>query len=310
MSEQAAAAAALPAVTVLMATHDGARFLREQVDSILAQRGVEVRLVISDDASTDGTRELLRSLAADESRISLLEPVDLGSAHANFLRLIAEAPWDGAAAVAFSDQDDVWHVERLAAQLEQLRGADAVSANVVADYGDRRTLIDKAQAQRSLDFVLESAGPGCTFVLSARAFDLVRRTVLDDPEAADAPIHDWLVYAIVRAAGMRWHIDPAPVIDYRQHDANVAGANVGWRQAGRRLRRLGSGEFRREAAVVARIAARVADEPERSRLTSVAALLERDDLGARLALLRGVGSLRRRGADRAALAAVLLLGLW
>ncbi|WP_425843359.1 glycosyltransferase [Agrococcus sp. TSP3-2-1] len=310
MSERAAAAAGLPAVTVLMATHDGARFLREQVASILAQRGVEVRIVVSDDGSTDGTRELLRSLAADEPRVVLLEPVELGSAHANFMRLIAEAPWDGASAVAFSDQDDVWHAERLAAQLEQLRDADAVSANVVADYGDRRTLIDKAQAQRSLDFVLESAGPGCTFVLAPRAFDLVRRTVLRDPEAADAPIHDWLVYAIVRAAGMRWHIDPAPVIDYRQHDANVAGANLGWRQAGRRLRRLRSGEFRRESAVVARIAARVADEPDRSQLSAIAALLERDDLRARLALLRGVGSLRRRGTDRAALAGILLLGLW
>ncbi|QUW18561.1 glycosyltransferase [Agrococcus sp. Marseille-Q4369] len=297
-------------VVVLMATHNGASFLEEQVASILAQRGVEVRVVISDDGSTDGTRDLLRTIAAEEPRVVLLEPVELGSAHANFLRLIADAPWDGASVVAFSDQDDVWHVERLAAQVDQLRGVDAVSANVVADYGDRRILIDKAQPQRSLDFVLESAGPGCTFVLSARAFELVRRTVVEDPETAAAPIHDWLVYAIVRAAGMRWHIDPTPVIDYRQHADNVAGANLGWRQARRRLRRLRSGGFRREAAVVTRIAARVAAEPERTRLHAVAALLERDDLAARLVLARGVGSLRRRPADRVALAALLLLGLW
>ncbi|MGM1030798.1 MAG: glycosyltransferase [Actinomycetota bacterium] len=298
-----------PLVVVLLATHDGAAFLREQVDSILAQRGVDVRIVVSDDASTDTTPALLDELAADP-RIVLLPGGSYGSAHANFLRLIREAPIEGAAAIAFSDQDDIWNDERLAKQLRQLETADAVSANVVAVFDDRRVLLDKAQPQRALDFVLESAGPGCTFVLSPAAFERVRHVVRTDPEAAAAPMHDWLVYAIVRAAGMRWHIDAAPVIDYRQHDANVTGANLGWRQARTRLLRMRSGGFRREAAVVARIASRVAEGEERARLAALAALLERDDAKARIALLRGVGSLRRRASERAALAAMLVLGVW
>ncbi|MGY3126893.1 rhamnosyltransferase [Agrococcus sp. UYP33] len=299
-----------PLVVVLLATHDGAAFLREQVDSILAQQGVDVRIVVSDDGSTDATPALLDELA-DDPRILQLPPGAYGSAHANFLRLIRDAPVDGAAAIAFSDQDDVWNPGRLAAQLEQLRTADAVSANVIAVYDDdRRVLLDKAQPQRSLDFVLESAGPGCTFVLSPAAFDLVRHVVRTDPEADAAPIHDWLVYAIVRAAGMRWHIDPSPVIDYRQHAANDTGANLGWSQARTRLRRMRSGGFRREAAVVARIASRVAEGEQRARLAALAALLERGDARARLALLRGIGSLRRRGSERIALAGMLLLGVW
>ncbi len=298
-----------PLVVVLLATHDGAAFLREQIDSILAQRGVDVRIVVSDDGSTDATPALLDELAADP-RIVLLPAGSYGSAHANFLRLIRDAPVEGADAVAFSDQDDVWRPGRLAAQVEQLAIADAVSANVIAVYDDRRVLLDKAQPQRSLDFVLESAGPGCTFVLSPAAFDLVREVVRTDPEADAAPIHDWLVYAIVRAAGLRWHIDPAPVIDYRQHGANDTGANLGWAQARTRLRRMRSGAFRREAAVVARIASRVADGDERARLTALAALLERGDARARVALLRGVGSLRRRRSERIALAGMLLLGVW
>ncbi len=298
-----------PLVVVLLATHDGAAFLGEQIDSILAQRDVDVRIVVSDDGSTDATPALLGELARDP-RIALLPDGTFGSAHANFLRLIREAPIEGADAIAFSDQDDIWHEERLARQLEQLRHADAVSANVVAVYDDRRVLLDKAQPQRSLDFVLESAGPGCTFVLSPRAFAKVRDVVRADPEADAAPIHDWLVYAIVRAAGMRWHIDAAPVIDYRQHGANVTGANVGWAQARTRLRQLHAGDFRREAAVVARIASRVADGALRDRLAALAALLERDDLRARLTLVRGIGSLRRRASERAMLAGMLLLGVW
>lgn len=298
-----------PIVAVLLATHEGADFLREQVDSILAQQGVDVRVVISDDASKDATPALLEELA-DDPRIELLEPGRFGSAHANFLRLIRDADVSGVAAVAFSDQDDVWNRDRLARQLDQLRSADAVSANVIADFGDRRVLLDKAQPQRAFDYVLESAGPGCTFVLAPHAFEVVRRVVVDDPEAASAPIHDWLVYAIVRAAGLRWHIDKEPVIDYRQHDRNVAGANVGLRSARTRLERLRSGSFRTEAAVIARIASRVARGTERDRLVALAGLLERHDLGARLTLLRGVGSLRRRVSERVVLAGLLALGLW
>lgn len=298
-----------PLVVVLLATHEGADFLREQVDSILAQHDVDVRVVVSDDASKDATPALLAELAADP-RVELLAPGVFGSAHANFLRLIREADVSGAAAVAFSDQDDVWYADRLAMQLEQMRTADAVSANVIADFGDRRVLLDKAQPQRSFDYVLESAGPGCTFVLAPRAFEVVRRVVIHDPEALAAPIHDWLVYAIVRAAGLRWHIDRAPVIDYRQHDRNVAGANIGLRSARTRLERLRSGSFRTEAAVITRVAARVAEGRVRAQMMSLAALLERDDLGARLTLLRGVGSLRRRFSERVVLAGLLLLGLW
>lgn len=303
------AEAARPRVAVLLATHQGEAFLAQQIDSILEQQGVDVRLVISDDASSDGTLAVIERYAADP-RVQLLPPRRLGAAAANFLRLIVDADASGYDAVALSDQDDVWLPGRLADQLQQLRHADAVSANVVADFGDRRRLIDKAQPQRSLDFVLESAGPGCTFVLSQPAFGRVRSVVTTDSEAAGAFIHDWLIYAIVRASGMRWHIDSAPVLDYRQHATNVAGANVGVRQAVRRLDRIRRGDFRREAAVIARIAARAATGTERRRIAAVAALLDRHDVRARLTLLRGVGSLRRRASERAALALLLILGIW
>lgn len=298
-----------PLVAVLMATHDGASFLDEQIASILAQEGVTVRLIVSDDASIDGTVAALERWARDD-RVTVLPPRTHGSAHANFLRLIRDADVEGADAIAFSDQDDEWLPTRLVQQLRQLERADAVSANVVAVYPDRRVLVDKAQPQRSLDFVLESAGPGCTFVLSPAAFAMVRDVAQHDPEVDAAPIHDWLIYAVVRAAGMRWHIDRQPLVDYRQHASNVTGANLGLRPALRRIRTMRSGRFRRDAAIIARIASRVAPAHAAARLERVAALLDRDDPRARLALLRGVGSLRRRASDRAALALALLAGLW
>ncbi|SDH81606.1 glycosyltransferase [Agrococcus jejuensis] len=297
-------------VAVLMATHDGAAFLDAQIDSILDQEGVDVRLVVSDDRSTDGTLALLERRAADDARIVLLPAGVHGSAHANFLRLVRDAPVDGADAIGFSDQDDVWTPGRLARQLAQLDRYDAVSGNVTAVFGSRRVRIDKAQPQRDFDFVLESAGPGSTFVLSASTFAFVRDVVDHDPEVVDAAIHDWLIYALVRASGRTWHIDSASLVDYRQHGANVRGANVGVREASARLGELRSGEFRRQAAHITRIAARVADDGRRDELLALAHLLGDGSPASRRALAARVPQLRRSARDRIALRALLLTGGW
>lgn len=302
-----------PLVTVLMTTHNGAEFVAEQVQSVLGQRDVRVRLVVSDDASTDSTPSLLQELAVDP-RVEVLPPGRFGSPQANFLRLIRDADID-AAAVALADQDDIWHADKLARQLEQLRRrrVDAVSSNVTAfweDHGSRRTkLIDKAQPQVELDFLLESAGPGCTFLLTTAAFERVKAALrhVDDDSAVP---HDWLIYAIVRATGGRWHIDEAPTLEYRQHADNATGANAGLQQARARLRQLSSGEYRRRCAAVARVCIAVAADDMRPSLERVAPLFGSERLSARLALRRLAPRLRRDPAEQRLLRMLLLLGIW
>lgn len=302
----------LPVVVVLMATHDGEAFLREQARTILSQRGVEVRLVVSDDASQDATGAILAELAPDP-RVTVLPQRRFGTPQANFLRLLREADVAGATAVALADQDDRWHEDKLERQLALLRDRDAhaVSSNVVAFWegSRRRELIDKARPQTSLDFLLESAGPGCTFLLSPAAMEAVRDGLGRIADDAAAP-HDWLVYAIVRARGLRWHIDPEPTLDYRQHGRNATGANHGPRPALVRARRLASGEYRRQCAAVAEVALAVAGDGQRALLERVAPLFARDDLGARMALRRLAPELRREPRERALLRLALLLGAW
>ncbi|MEV7528695.1 glycosyltransferase [Agrococcus sediminis] len=314
-------ATAAPLVAVLMATHDGAAFVEEQARSILGQRDVRVRLVVSDDASTDGTPLLLERLAADE-RVTVLPPGSFGTPQANFLRLMREADVDGAVAVALADQDDVWHDDKLSRQLALLErlDVDAVSSNVVAFWekedGSRSTeLIDKAQPQTPLDFLLESAGPGCTFLIDAEAFAAIRDAIRQPPHGSariddSAVPHDWLAYAIVRASGGRWHIDAEPTLDYRQHDANATGANTGLAQAAVRFRRLASGEYRQQCGAVARLSASVADDAQRPRLERIAPLFDGTDLGSRMALHRLAPELRREATERRLLRIALVLGFW
>jgi rhamnosyltransferase len=302
-------------VVVLLATHDGAAYLEQQVASILDQRDVLVRLVVSDDASTDGTPQLLADLARDP-RVDVLPPGAFGTPQGNFLRLMREADVTGATAVALADQDDVWHPDKLARQLEQLDrlDVDGVSSNVSAFWErDGRTvrtrLIDKAQRQVALDFLLESAGPGCTYVMRPDAFAAVR-AALERVRDDGAVPHDWLAYAVVRARGGRWHIDPAPTLEYRQHGANATGANSGLSQALVRVRRLADGDYRRQCAAVAALCAAVADDAQRPRLERIAPLLARDDRRSRRALLRLAPQLRRKPIERRLLQLVLLLGIW
>ncbi|WP_175414086.1 glycosyltransferase [Agrococcus sp. SGAir0287] len=295
---------------MLLASHDGEQWIEAQLRSILAQRDVDVRILVSDDASTDGTRDVVARMAVHDERVVLLPGGTYGSAIANFLHLIREADVSGADAVAFSDQDDVWHLDRLARQLPRLDDADGTSGNVTAVYPRRRVLIEKHHPQRRLDFVCESAGPGSTFVLSPAAFARVREVATTDARVDDAAQHDWLVYAIVRAAGMRWTIAEESLLDYRQHGTNVVGANVGVRSALARLRQLRSGAFRADAARVARIASDVAAGPLRVELAHVAELLERDDAAARRELAALTPELRRRPREQRLLRAAIAVGAW
>src|SRR3954470_7309866 len=103
-----------PRILVLMATFNGAAWLREQIDSILVQQGVSVRLIVSDDGSSDDTSDLVDRWASHDPRIQRLETAEsrLG-ATGNFLRLLHDADFADAEFVALSDQDDVWEADRL-----------------------------------------------------------------------------------------------------------------------------------------------------------------------------------------------------
>jgi rhamnosyltransferase len=264
---------ALPRICVLMATFNGRPWIEEQVSSILGQRGVDVRLFVSDDLSTDGTREWLEELAHQHERVLLLSGERrFGSAAANFYHLIENAPIGEEDLVAFADQDDVWHPDKLwrHCQLLRDRSVDAVSSDVTAFWpSGREALIRKSYPQRRWDFLFEPPGPGCTFLMRGYLVLCCRQVIREASRARlqPLPFHDWMVYLVARAAGFRWWIDPVPSLRYRQHGRNEVGAHVGWRAILSRLRKLARGEYGRmvgHALTLSRIV--VSGNPNTSRL--------------------------------------------
>ena len=295
-------------VAVLMATYNGMNWLEEQVSSILNQSGVEVSLFISDDSSVDGTYEFLSLRALADSRISLLPKVDrMGSAGKNFYRLICDVDLNGFDYIAFVDQDDIWNLDKLSRHINLIQSydAEAVSSNVLAFWPDgSQKLIDKSQPQKPYDFLFESAGPGCTFLMTPWLIGEVKRQLTNDGAGRDVIMHDWLTYAICRAHGKSWIIDAVPSMQYRQHQHNVIGANSGLRAILIRLNKINNGWYRHEVALIARVVASITLD---KKLTIFQKIIQGDSFIDRIRLIPFALKGRRKFIDRVVLVLSILL---
>lgn len=98
-------------IDILMATYNGEKYLRPQLDSILRQSNTDWRLIIRDDCSTDNTVQIIREYQQQYPDKFILVQADApsGSAQNNFFQLIKYWQQHGTADyVMFADQDDVW----------------------------------------------------------------------------------------------------------------------------------------------------------------------------------------------------------
>ncbi|MDD2556744.1 MAG: glycosyl transferase family 2 [Desulfuromonas sp.] len=296
-----------PKVAVLLAAYNGRRWIAEQLDTILAQRGVEVTLFISIDPSTDGTAAYLHERAKTDTRIKILpELAPSGCAARNFYRLICDVNLHSFEFISLADQDDCWNTKKLARACEiiQRNGVEAYSSDVTAFWpSGREKKLEKAQPQQELDFLFEAAGPGCTYVFEQQ-FALALQQFLNRYRAEVDTIiaHDWLFYAFCRSHGYQWFIDTISLIRYRQHGRNELGANSGVAGALRRLRLLRSGWYRSQAEQIAATCGMM-NNP------LVAELLAQGWRG-RLAVVQHINKLRRRVRDRFLLVLFSLLGLF
>ena len=252
-----------PRVSVALGTHNGARFLGEQLTSILAQTHPIDEIVLSDDASTDGTVELVERAVAERratdpatpALVVLRNPIAVGVT-ANFEQALRAASGD---LIALCDQDDVWHpdrVSRAVAEFSARPELDLVAA-------EARLVDDAGAPLGSTLFETLGVDAGVRERLASSPFEeLLKRNVVTGAtamvsrrlveRAAPFPaswVHDeWL--AVVASVGGGIAVVPDPVIDYRQHGGNQIGvARLG---AGGRLARLREPRTERNASLLAR----------------------------------------------------------
>lgn len=299
-----------PRVAVLLATYNGLKYLPTQLDSILSQRDCRIDVWISDDCSSDGTLQWLQEQSRAPSIRLLPECARFGNAARNFYRLLRDADLSNCDYVALADQDDIWVPSKLDLSIRRLNehGAQAFSSNVMAFWPDgRQRLLKKSQPQRRLDFMFESGGPGCTYVLTkscAAELQSFVRAHWQDVNAVE--FHDWMIYAWARSHGKKWHIEASPTIQYRQHANNEFGANSGLTAFRRRLRHVRSGWYRRQ---VLQIAALNSDGISFTReCIATVGLVRADGVLSKARLIGQVRQMRRSHKDRLLLIFACLCG--
>lgn len=139
----------IPLVSIAMATYNGEKYLREQLDSILAQTMQDFELVICDDCSTDGTVEILNGYAEKDSRITfLVNEMNLGF-RKNFEKAISLC---SGTYIALSDQDDIWLPAHLQILLSQIHGKSCSCGNSIMVDKDNHELGNSLSDVEGLSF--------------------------------------------------------------------------------------------------------------------------------------------------------------
>ncbi len=108
-------------VSIIMPTYNSERFVAESIDSILAQTYPNWELIITDDCSTDNTREILKSYAEKDQRIKVQANEKNGGAGVSRNKSIASAQ---GRYISFCDSDDRWTPDKLEKQLQFMKNKD------------------------------------------------------------------------------------------------------------------------------------------------------------------------------------------
>lgn len=212
---------------VVMATYNGAPWLREQLESIRQQTFDNWRLLVSDDGSNDGTVEILKEFARNDSRVTLLPDREGEKGHvANFEYLLRSALEQGAAVVFLADQDDVWQPDKLEILLQLLEfsgeNCDLCFSDleVVGADGAARGGYFDLMALKPLPSLPGLIGQnpivGCSLAMRAAVLKLA----LPFPEGLEN--HDWWLALCAMVCGGLLYTEKR-LVNYRQHGGNTIG---------------------------------------------------------------------------------------
>lgn len=215
-------------IDVLMATYNGEKYLKEQIESVLNQTYKNIRLVISDDCSKDGTINILKQYENDK-RIEVHYHEKNQGYIKNFEYLLKQVKNN---IYMLSDQDDVWMPEKIRKTYEKLikNDADMVFADLEVVDENLKTIypsfnkfmlldrkINKYINSYKLNY-LYNCITGCTLMSKSKWI----KDILPIPTDSKYLIHDHWIGIIVSLNGKIVYM-PEKYIKYRQHGNNQVG---------------------------------------------------------------------------------------
>jgi len=221
-------------VGIILATHNGECFLKEQIQSIIHQTYRDWNLYIHDDASCDSSRDIIRDFSQTDQRIHILidDNSNLG-AKDNFSFLMQHDDLHSYDYIFFSDQDDVWQPNKMINQLyAMIRMERKFPETALMVYSDME-VVDPLLQKISPSFMVyqgihhENNGlstllvqnfvTGCTMLINRKLLNI------SIPIPTNAIMHDWWIALCAVTFGEIGYI-ANPLVKYRQHEKNTIGA--------------------------------------------------------------------------------------
>lgn len=232
-------------VAVILGYYNGDKFIKDQIKSIVEQSHKEITLFISDDNSNPEFA-FKKVIPPTKNKILIKKNVTNQGFTKNFLYSLAsiDNKFDY---YAFSDQDDIWHKDKLSRAIKVLSN---YNDEIPVLYCSRTEIVDESgeiklgksplfkKAPSFSNSIVQNIAGGNTMVLNKAAKDLVANSTNN----INVICHDWWCYLIISAAGGVIHYDKEPSLKYRQHSTNIIGANSGIKEKIYGIKRQITGE--------------------------------------------------------------------
>lgn len=203
-------------ISVCVATYNGEKFIREQIDSILCQLSSDDEIIVSDDGSTDGTIVIINCIG--DKRIRIIEGPRKHSPTFNFENALKEAKGNY---IFLADQDDVWKTNKVEVCMKWLQKYDCVVSDAEVTDSNLNPLYPSLYAIMQVrqghiyNTVWKNGYTGCCMAF--------RRNILEAslPFPKDIPMHDiW----IGNVAAYKYNVKfiPDKLILFRRHKETIS----------------------------------------------------------------------------------------
>ena len=224
-------------VNIIMSSYNGEKYIREQIESILNQSYKNIKLIVRDDGSKDGTVDILREYEA-AGKIKLYVGKNVGFIK-SFHWLICHA--GEADYYAFADQDDVWLQNKIEIAVDRLeqdeffinfgKGEETCSKPLL--YFSNYNLCDeKLNVIRSAyreDYVRRTSFANCLVDCASLGFNSVFNRAAKEMMAENPPRcsdgHDWWTYMVCQGLGKVIY-DPRITVMYRRCGNNESAGGM------------------------------------------------------------------------------------
>jgi glycosyltransferase involved in cell wall biosynthesis len=205
-------------VSVAMATYNGEKYLKQQIDSILSQLGNDDELIISDDHSSDQTLAIIKKYISEDHRVKLFINEEKGVT-SNFENAIKRTQNE---IIFLSDQDDVWKPEKVKTvkdYYEKNPTIQMIMSDITVVDNQLNTTIESFYEFRGsragvLKNIIKNSYIGCAMSFKKE----LKTKILPIPR--NVPMHDMWI-GLVADMNKSALLIPEKLIYYRRHDATV-----------------------------------------------------------------------------------------